>query len=366
MPTILRAPQIRLRRAEPSGDRGSPRTAMVPLAEIDLTDRLAPWMALWMAQILVGVGCALAAMLARAAVDAVYPGAGPFSLAMPFVLAATLFGRWQAGVIALLIGALHAWYFVLPEVGSFRFAIPADAPRVVVNVLSGCAIVALAEQFRRAVRRAVSDREARLAERDLLLRELDHRVKNNFALMSSLTGLERRLAQSPEARDRLDAVAKRIESVVRVHAALYRKADGRLQVAMSSYLDGICRSLETALLDGRDITMTVQVGGITLDREIALTFGLLVNELVTNAAKHAFPDGRRGHIAVSLEPGDTLVLRVSDNGVGAVAQDGAERGSGMNLITSLVASHGGEITRETDGSGTTVTAAVPAVARSGA
>ena len=170
------------------------------LGELDFPDRVSRLMPVSASQLLAGIVCTAIAFGLRELVDMVAPSAGPFALTYPSVLLATLFARWQAGALTQILCALYAWYFVLPEQGSFQFENPADGPRVLVNVLSGFAIVILAEIFRRAVRRAVDEREAEMDRRDLYLREFDHRVKNNFALIASILDMQtRQLGDDPAA-----------------------------------------------------------------------------------------------------------------------------------------------------------------------
>lgn len=130
-------------------------------------------------QVAFGILCSAAAIVLRMVTDIWLPGAGPFALTIPLVLIATLFGHWVAGVVCQTIVAIHAWYYVLPIQGSFDFDDPTDGPRVIVNLAAGYFVVALAELFRRAVRQA-------LAEREALLLELEHRVKNSFMSVASV------------------------------------------------------------------------------------------------------------------------------------------------------------------------------------
>ena len=312
--------------------------------KIDLVDRLAPYGPELAAQAFVGLIGAILAVLARGAVDTVYSGAGPFALTFPFVLFATLFGRWGAGVGVMCFSALYAWYFVLPIPGSFAFEIASDRPRVIVNVASGFLIVALAEYFRRVTRRALLERDAIAEERRLLLTELDHRVKNNFAMVSAMVRMEIRSAPDA-AKSSLETIRGRVESIARAHEALYR-SDGSIgEVEMRPYLTSLCASLNTAYLDDRR-NITVNVDDVSLPRDEAVGIGLLVNELCVNAAKHAFPDRTDGQIAVELVTSDTnTIVSVSDDGVG-ISDEPARTGSlGQGLIAAFAEQIGGSLER---------------------
>ncbi|MBY5989389.1 histidine kinase dimerization/phosphoacceptor domain -containing protein [Roseovarius atlanticus] len=312
--------------------------------KIDLVDWLAPRIPAPTAQALVAGICAILAVLARGAVDTVFPGAGPFALTLPFVLFATLFGRWGAGVGVMCFTALYAWYFVLPIRQSFAFNDPTDGPRVFVNVFSGFLVVALAEYFRRVVRRALLERNAIAEERRLLLLELDHRVKNNFAMVNAMLRIEMRKA-SEAAMPALMAIHSRVDSIARAHEALYRE-EGRLgEVPMRPYLTTLCASLQSAYLQGQH-RLTADIADISLPRDNAVEIGLLVNELCINAAKHAFPNRSDGKIHVSLAATEeTLTVSVSDDGIGIPDQPAREGSQGHGLIHALAQKAGGALER---------------------
>ena len=314
------------------------------LAELDFPDRVGSRLPLPVSQALVGIGCTAASFGTRALLDLLLPGAGPFALIFPFVLIATLVGRWQAGVLTMILSALFAWYFVLPVHGSFRLIVDGDGPRMIVNVLSGFAIVALAEIFRRAVRRAVEQREADVAERDLYLREFDHRVRNNFAQVTAMLDMQRRQMEPGPAQEALSEALGRVDSIARAHRALYRGDGTPGRVEMADYMNELCEALRTGLLERRSIELLLTVEPMRLERDRAVALGLLVNELVTNAAKHAFPGRESGKVQVELtRTKDALCLAVQDDGVGLPAEQPKPSSLGQRLIRAFAAQAGGTL-----------------------
>ncbi len=314
------------------------------LLKIDLVDRFSPYLPEPAAQVLIGFVCATLAVLARGVVDIVFPYAGPFALTFPFVLFATLFGRWGAGIGVMCFSAIYAWYFVLPVVSSFTFEDPRDGPRVIVNVLSGFLIVALAEYFRRFVRGVLLERDAIAEERRLLLEELDHRVKNNFTMVSSMVRME--LRSAPEAAHQsLRIIQGRVESIARAHETLYRGNRVIGEVAMQPYLSNLCTSLNTAYFEGKE-TITVEACDVSLPRDRAVSIGLVVNELCINAAKHAFPERSDGQVEVKLfRSGDDMIVSVSDDGVGMNGAAARQGSLGQGLITAFSEQAGGTLER---------------------
>lgn len=303
-----------------------------------------------LSQIAFGILCSLFAILLRMLTDIWLPGAGPFALTIPLVLIATLFGRWLAGIVCQTIVSLHAWYFVLPIQGSFDFSDPTDGPRVVVNLLAGYFVVALAEIFRRAVRQALADREA-------LLLELEHRVKNSLMSIASVLRLQVRNAKDPATQLALQSAIGRVESYARAYSFLYRRHDNAGEINMRTYLQELCRALEGAAAPG-EIVFKCAATDSSLHRDRAIVIGLLVNEVSTNSFKHAF-EGKGGEISVNFsESPAEYQLVVSDNGrgIGETPAGGietpAEGGFGLQLIEVLTTQANGRLDIDSNGDGT--------------
>ncbi|MBZ6379308.1 hypothetical protein B5C34_08445 [Pacificimonas flava] len=329
------------------------------LGELDLPDRFAPAIPRPVTMIGVALACTILAFAARWLVDQVLPAAGPFALTVPFVLAASLFARAFAGVLTQTFCALYAWYFVLPASGSFAFAVPSDGPRVVVNVLAGFAVVALAEVFRSAVRRAVAERDDALERRDLYLHEFDHRVKNNFAMVASLLDVQRRqFAEDDPAHEALSVAAGRVDLIARAHESLYRGDGLPTLVDMRDCLGELCGTLSHSLNLPGGVNIACQAETAWLPRDRAIAIGLIVNELATNAAKHAFAgrDSGRVDIAFHRRKGGYCLI-VEDDGVGMASKEGEpplsrHGGLGQRLIDAFAMQARGKLTRDTDGPGT--------------
>jgi two-component sensor histidine kinase len=196
-------------------------------------------------------------------------------------------------------------------------------------------LVFIAEGLHRALAKA---HEAQKAT-DLLLQEMSHRVKNKFAMVSSIIGLQARRS-TPEIREALEDVGSRVNIIATVHNYLQLSRHEGL-IDMSEYLPSLCKALQEALRGPRPITLLTKTQTVTLPPEKALSVGLIVNELVTNAFKYAFDDERIGHVHVELAPTNGgLVLSVSDDGKGRSSE--CEAGLGSRLVTVFAAQLGGE------------------------
>lgn len=325
------------------------------LGELDLPDRFARRVPRRVTMVLTALICCVLAYATRWLVDRVMPGAGPFSLTLPFVLIASLFARWPSGLLTEILCAVFVWYYVLPYSESFAFELPSDGPRVAANVMAGLMIVALAEVFRGAVRRAAAERDEALARRDLYLQELDHRVKNNFAMVTSLLDMQRRqFTMDDPAAEALGTAALRVDSIARAHRSLYRGSDLETMVAMRSYLHELCSALTDSLSLSGGIEVVCNADDIHLPRDRAITIGLLVNELATNAAKHAFPGRGEGRIEIRMHENSqgNICLIVADDGCGMDGAKARPGSLGQKLIAAFAAQAGGTLRRDDTAPGT--------------
>ncbi|TYC49748.1 DUF4118 domain-containing protein [Rhodobacterales bacterium] len=297
-------------------------------------------------QVLFGLLCTVSGIGLRWLLDHLWSGAGPFALMVPFVLLATLFGKWQAGLLTAVLSSLYAWYYVLPVNGSLAFVSPTDGPRVAVNVMAAFFVVALAEVFRRTMWQALNDRE-------MLLREIEHRVKNNFASVASLLRFQMREHHGDETiMYALQAALGRVESYATVNSFLYRGTSYTGTVHLPSYLKELCGNLERSAPSEKDISIRTQIADLTWDRDRTIVIGLLINELVTNAYKHAFSDRPSGVINVTMQGTDEdWFLQVGDNGTGfeRLANGGS---LGVKLISALATQVGAQVEVSTDNNGT--------------
>ncbi|MBZ9675904.1 PAS domain-containing protein [Mesorhizobium sp. ES1-1] len=198
-------------------------------------------------------------------------------------------------------------------------------------------IAADKDRFEKAVKERTAELEAALEAKTTLLHEVDHRVKNNLQMISSLIIMQRRTIKDEAIRASLTTMLERIEALSTVHRRLYQSKDvSRFDVA------DFAKDLVTDLLaaSGRaEIEPALELEPIIIPAEKATPVALMVNELVTNALKHAFkgrPDGTTGgRIGIKMnQPDSHFNIEVSDNGVGMDSATG-DASFGMRLIKSL-------------------------------
>ena len=207
-------------------------------------------------------------------------------------------------------------------------------------------------------KRAEEQIRTSLREKDVLLQEIHHRVKNNLQIVSSLLYLQASRTEHPGAVSALRESRNRVKSMALIHERLYQSPN-LASVDMKEYTRSLVRDLRNFYRSGQgSVRMTLTIDDIPLGITEAIPCGLIINELVSNALKHAFPEGRRGTVAIELRRGDAggTTLSVSDDGIGFPEQlDFKSSPSlGLTLVNSLVAQLGGTIDLDR-GSGTVFT-----------
>ncbi len=180
-----------------------------------------------------------------------------------------------------------------------------------------------------------------LKEKDVLLREVHHRVKNNMQIISSLLRLQSRYITEKKYLEMFTESQNRIMSMSLIHEKLYQ-SKGLARIDFDDYIRDLVTGLFQSYCVNSNIAMDMDVKKISLGIDSAIPCGLIINELVTNSLKHAFPEGRKGRIGISLNPaGENMVeLVVSDDGV-SIPPDVDIRKTeslGLHLVTIMVES----------------------------
>jgi two-component sensor histidine kinase len=197
------------------------------------------------------------------------------------------------------------------------------------------------------LRDAEAQKELLLQQKDLLFRELNHRVKNNLQLVSSLLSVQSRRIKDPAAREEFKTAQQRVRAIASLHSRLYQSDDGVDAVEMHQYLRELTDQLRALLLAERsNIRLDFQCEPFTVNVDRATSIGLIVNELISNAAKHAFPNGASGTVVVTLTvDGNQCALCVADTGAGRGAPE-EDPGVGLKLVSLFAAQLDGTVTEE--------------------
>ena len=202
-----------------------------------------------------------------------------------------------------------------------------------------------------------------LADKDVLLREVHHRVKNNLQMIASLINMRARHL-APESRGAMMEVMRRVTAIGQIHNRIYNTTDPA-NIDLAIYLEGLCTEI-SRFERNENVRLTRMLEPVSLELELAVPLALLSVELITNAYKHAFPGGRAGEIAVTLRrDGDNAELTIRDDGVGIRDTRGGPGSIGLQLVPLLAQQLQGNVERE-DGSGTTFRITFPIKSRADA
>jgi two-component sensor histidine kinase len=195
-----------------------------------------------------------------------------------------------------------------------------------------------------------------LNDEDLVLTEAHHRMKNMLALLAALLRRDFKPAESPDVRKAIDRFEGRIVAFGELYHLLSNRA-GPGEISVGDYLEGLCRALAVAILEPIGLRSEVKIEDGFLASKRCERLGLIITELVTNAAKHAFPSRNDGLVRVdALYRDGCWRCTVSDNGIGAA---GSFRGSGTLILEDLARSIRGHTITQSGCRGTAVTIVLP-------
>lgn len=207
-------------------------------------------------------------------------------------------------------------------------------------------VLELEEELKKRRRSEAQLRES-VAERDLLLRELEHRVKNNMQMLSALISGAEREASSAEARAALKNASLRFSAVSAVQQLLYRS--GQLEaIGSQALVKALMEAIST--LSAEPLRAEVNVDSIDLPIEVAVPIGLILNELLTNAVKYGRPSSGTRELRVGFVSNENKIrIVVQDNGPGFDPSVSRKRASGIGLVRGLLRQLGGSLAVEQDG-----------------
>ncbi|MGV8118420.1 MAG: sensor histidine kinase [Candidatus Xenobiia bacterium LiM19] len=191
-----------------------------------------------------------------------------------------------------------------------------------------------------------------LDEKEVLLSELQHRMKNSLAIITRLIGLEADRLSDATQQTVLYSLRKRVIAISDLNEVLFNNNNLR-NIRLDQYLNQICSSLMASYTESSaEFELKVELECISIDVRLAIPLGLILNELLTNAIKYAFPEKRSGTVEVRLKRDNKrMTMSVSDNGVGLPPgfDSPAGRGLGMELIHMLAEQIGAQVEHETSG-----------------
>lgn len=200
-----------------------------------------------------------------------------------------------------------------------------------------------------------------LSEKEMLLKEVHHRVKNNLQIISSIVNLQSSYINDPDASEIFKETQYRIKAIALLHQKLY-ESKSLTMIDFGMYLRDIITSIFSAFMsDNSRIILELDIDDIELGIDYSIYLGLIFNELITNVIKHAFPGIRNGRLFVSVKQNEQIEIIVRDNGIGLPENMDIFNidSLGMQLITTLTEQMSGTIKSENSG-GAKFTFIIPA------
>jgi two-component sensor histidine kinase len=289
-----------------------------------------------------------------------WPGE-PFLLFLLVVVGVTLAFGARIGLISVALSTFLSLYFFEP-VGSPTLRYASDLEKILLYALLASGCVVGSAYIGNALKEAGSKIDADRSK-SILLRELVHGVANNFAVIAALmhTARESVSVSDTKTKSVLDDAIEQVKVMARVHRRL-RASGHDVSLDSKAFIHELCDDLKASMARGRPISIECKADSHPLCMDRAVPLGLIINELVTNAIKHAFPDQRPGRIRVGFEAVDEgLVLTVEDDGVGF--DDQRNVGMGEDLVRGLLGQLGGELRMESTKSGSAFRLSIPYLSR---
>lgn len=287
----------------------------------------------------------------------------PYAFNFLSVVCAAVLAGWRGGLVALAVGQTATWYAIVEPQWTVIAGVSDRLGGFIVASIAELLTLSVIVFYQREVDRASSTREQQMAVLDEALREIDHRIKNNYQTVLSLLHLQVQRATDPNVKSALKQVADRIAAVSRVTESLAQRGEDLARVRLGDHLRELCNQIERGL-SREGVALECDVTDVSAKADKAASISIILNELVTNSLKHAFNNGRTGVIRVeSRMTSAGFELMVSDNGLGMKERpESGSSGLGRKLIETFVRQLGARHEVISSDSGTTHRIVVPKLA----
>ena len=313
-------------------------------------------------ELCIGVATALIMLAIRLPMAPFAGDRAPYALIFLAVVVAAVLGGWRSGLVALITGQLATWYVIVPP--NYSFELP-DGERtfgLAVATVSQLLILTIIALYQREIDKGVAERDQRMALLDHALNEIDHRTRNNHQTVLAMIHLQAERSTHDGVREALHQVADRIQAIAQATERLALRSGELENIRLDDHLCGLCEQIERGL-SRQNVNVRCEVEEITTSADMAIPIAIIVNELVTNALKHAFDGRDEGNVLVTGRMNGQLHLTVTDNGVGISANTKAGRGGlGTKLVENFARQIGARHEVVSTEEGTTHDLVIPKVA----
>jgi two-component sensor histidine kinase len=319
-----------------------------------LPERLAGQVPPLVVEIGVAAVFALIVVVTRGFLITVAADRAPYALSFLGVVLAAVLAGWRAGLITLILAQFLTFFMIVEPRWSFAKVDSDRTAAFIIATASVGLILLVIGLYQREVAKGVAEREKRLDLLGRALEEIDHRTRNNYQTVLALVQLQAQRSKDAGVQEALQQVADRIKAVTKATEHLGVRSDDIGTVRLREHLCELCEQVERGL--SRDgVSVKCEVEDLSASTEKAIYLSIIVNELVTNALKHAFEDSSEGLIRVASEQhakGVTII--VEDNGRGLQKMPARDKGGlGTKLVDRFAKELGCEHEVVSSASGTT-------------
>lgn len=284
----------------------------------------------------------------------------PYALNFLAVVLAAVLAGWRAGLIALLIGQILAWYVIVAPPFSIAAADSERLGALIIATMSQALVLLVIALYQREVDKGTLERERRVQLLNDALNEIDHRTRNNHQTVLALIRLQAQRSSDEGIRRALFQISDRIQAIAHATEKLAFRSGDLERVSLDDHLCSLCEQIERGL-SRQDVNISCDVEEMTTSAEKAIPIAIIVNELVTNALKHAFDGREEGMVSVTGRMNGEIRLSVSDNGNGISGRAGSKHGGlGTKLVESFAKQIGARHEVVSSENGTTHELIVPA------
>jgi two-component sensor histidine kinase len=288
-------------------------------------------------EVAVGVTIALALVSARMSLQPIVGDRAPFTVVTLGMVIACVIAGWRSGLVAVAVGQSFTWYAVIEPRWSFALPDSQRAAAVALSTFAQFLILIVVALYQKEVAQGLRERERRAELLQHALGEIDHRTRNNYQAVLAVIRLQAQRATEPKVQAALQQVANRIEAIAGASQRLALRSGELDTVRLDEHLCELCEQIERGL-SRQEIEVQCDIPEVPAEASRAMSISLIVNELVTNALKHAFVEGANGRVKVFGKMNATgLELTVEDNGSGIKNGHLRKRtGLGTKLVEDFV------------------------------
>jgi len=286
----------------------------------------------------------------------------PYAFIFLGVVIAAVLAGWRSGLIALAAGQVITWYAIVEPRWSVGVLNSESVSALLFATASQLLILAVIYFYQREVRHASAEQERQMDLLSEALKEIDHRTKNNYQTIVAVILLQAQRAKDPTVRQALQDAADRVKAVSLASDQLALRSEDLGTVRLGDHLRELCHQIRRGM--SRDgVQVECDFTDASASAEKAISLSIVVNELVTNALKHAFHDVADGVIRVSSKQSpDGMAVVVEDNGAGLKPARSASRGGlGTRLVERFVNQIGATHQVKSSSAGTVHTILVPSL-----